>query len=283
MAFIPCVHNPYEFPKLVARFNCWKSASGTLQNGLNRYEIYDETCMNPALPSISNTYVIILRDCVLDVVLDCSNDTSTSTSSYMALKINGTVVLKSSDVTSFGNQKRATLAFSQGDVLSCEMKSDGNRVGCITEFYECRRNIEDLGMSFLRNFYYNKVFNGGYSDVFYFDQPTENRATLRKGQVVVDTTNRTVYLYADFDIILTKNTSDYWYVFKLTDFASSYLPKRDGGSAGTLQSLITDETSTVPSKSWFINLASSVCYVAVQKGQGFTLDDHYIVYNSWQY
>lgn len=132
----------------------------------------------------------------------------------------------------------------------------------------------------LKDAYKNKVNEVGM--ITYSLSPYSSRCTLNDGQVAVDTTNNTVYVYADFTVASTQGTGDYYQILGIDSMPTSYLPQRTSTTRET-QTLTTDPSSSVPTKSWFVWQSNSQIRISIHKGQGFTQGDRYIVYGSWMY
>lgn len=139
----------------------------------------------------------------------------------------------------------------------------------------------------LKDIFYNKVFNGGYTTYAITAYGSPARCTVNEGQVAVDTANKTVYVYVDLTVINeNKIANDWWTVTYCGNLDLSYLPM---GMASTTkkdyhQALITDENS--PAYKPIIALLHDTTQGIVLMspyGYGLTIGDRYIAYGSWQY
>lgn len=138
------------------------------------------------------------------------------------------------------------------------------------------------GTSTLKDVYYNIIFNGGHTA--YTLTPYSSRCTLSEGGIAVDTTNHTVYLYADFTVNQNLSSSSAFTMIE-TDMPNTYMPYVYSGTSLTrgYATLTVDNNSTVPTKSMTVNNLSGTVSVLRASGQGASINDHYIIYGSWKY
>ena len=137
------------------------------------------------------------------------------------------------------------------------------------------------GTTSLKDFYRDKVLNGGLTSICTL--ATGTRANFNEGDVVVDTTKRTCYLYADFTILADRpSPSDYSSLLAVSGMSNTYLPRYTTNSRSNMVGLCCDDTSTRPCSTSFGYGASSYRFIAGY-GESLYKDDHIIVYGSWTY
>lgn len=134
----------------------------------------------------------------------------------------------------------------------------------------------------LKDIFRSKVFGDTTGMVTGEFSAFNNRCEINEGRWVVDAEHRTVYVYIDFFILISQSSSDYWLQMTLPNFLESYLPQTTSTSH-VANVLCTDESSEVPSNSFFLAYYSSRTGMYVRKGDTLTENDHYIVYDAWQY
>ena len=134
--------------------------------------------------------------------------------------------------------------------------------------------------SHIKDAYRDKVFNSSgvtVCSVTEFDA----RVAISEGQLIIDTTNRTAWIYVDFTTLKSLGNSDYYGCMDIgSPFGSSYAPTTTNPSTRVAEVLCTDPSSTAPSKAFFIN-ANNRIYI--RKGAAFSANEHFTIYGSWQY
>lgn len=265
----------YSFPKLIDRYTTWKQANGSSAQIFLR-----EISKNPDyILWNSNTQLTILKDCILDVVINMSLNMDSgvgSGSKYFSIEVNGAEVMRAtltSQTTYFGARDTKTIEFHQGDIITGLAVSDGTYMSCSIDFYEHKRS-DIIDTSTLKDYYYNKVFNSGYKTNFALG-PYSSRCVVLEAGMAVDTDTRTIYTYADL-VPTGSNSSSYWTLLQSTGYTTSYAPKKTSTDA-TYQSLMTDPNCDVPTANFYIR-GTYICI-----NIGYTKDLRYICYGAWQY
>lgn len=140
--------------------------------------------------------------------------------------------------------------------------------------------ISGGGANSIKDAFREKVFNGTW-DYTYSMSGYNGRASVNEGRIVVDTTNKCAYLYADFECLTTQGSSGNWDTITVSGF-SHYYPANDQGST-TDMPLLCDDSSTVPSKRWCFRTDGVIANSKGDGRAGYTAGDHYIVYGAWTY
>ena len=140
----------------------------------------------------------------------------------------------------------------------------------------------------LKDIFHDKVFdNSGYTTYTITAYGSPARCTVNEGQVAIDTTIKTVYVYIDATIIgENKTVNDWWTVAYLGGIGFAYMPRGlySGTSRERLQDLITDVSSPAYKPLMAANHDSTQGLVLMSPyGYGLTVGDRYICYGSWQY
>lgn len=128
----------------------------------------------------------------------------------------------------------------------------------------------------LKDFYYDKVFNGGFS-VNYNITGVSGRATVSEGKISIDTSGKVGYIYLDVTA-LTTNSNPYANC-NIQTINSTYLPRNSSGNVLSVVPLVTDSSSDALD-TWHI-LYGSTCYMELVKST--VANRHYIVYGMWSY
>lgn len=137
------------------------------------------------------------------------------------------------------------------------------------------------GTTSLKDFYRNKVLNGGFTSFATFQSGT--RATLVEGDAVVDTANRRVWVYAEFNTLVDRASPSDWSTILMTSTSSTtYMPKYKTSSRSNNVGLICDESSD---RNYAMNFGfgSSVLGLILGYGDSLYKNEHVIVYGSWTY
>ena len=143
------------------------------------------------------------------------------------------------------------------------------------------RSGQGGGMTSLKDYYRDKVLNGGLTSICTLSDAT--RAKFNEGGVVADTTNRTCYLYVDMTILTDRvNPSDWSGLLTVTGMSTNYFPKTSTSSRSTSVPLITDESSSHILACVFGVVSSNSRFYA-SYGERLYANDHIIVYASWTY
>lgn len=123
-------------------------------------------------------------------------------------------------------------------------------------------------------------------DVNYTLTPHSGRANIAEGGIAIDTTNRIVYLYADFTMLSdVGSTSDWFGIIKTTtQVPSSYMPRNNSSSSSRNSSMqiVNDGSSDTNNPVLFVQAYQSTTYI----GSGykkFLTGERYIVYEVWSY
>lgn len=105
------------------------------------------------------------------------------------------------------------------------------------------------------------------------------RNTVDKGKVVVDTTNKTCYIYAEITILQNLAANDYHYMGIINNLPSSCSPKTT--SSSPMSATLTTEEG---SKAFAAGYWSQYGF-ALFKAYGNTLatNDKYTIFGSWMY
>ena len=139
------------------------------------------------------------------------------------------------------------------------------------------------GTTSLKDFYRDKVINGGLTEVTYTIY--NNRLNISEGKLVVDTSNNTVYVYFDFTTTATGGGSSTWAtLLTFSSELSNYLPKFASNSRNNAVGITTDSSSDY-NINFFIGYGSSNFprTFGGAYGKAFAIGEHYIVYGSWTY
>ena len=137
------------------------------------------------------------------------------------------------------------------------------------------------GANSIKDAIYDKAFNGGFNTTYTLSDAGYSRASVNEGRVAIDTTNRRAYLYADFTATATTGSAGDWNTLKIDNFNSNYYPANNNGAA-TPMPLLTDDTSTTPTKRWLLRTDA---VITNPKGgtPGYNSGDRFIVYGAWTY
>ena len=154
------------------------------------------------------------------------------------------------------------------------------------EVYGLKMQVSNLIVresSSLKDICRDKVLYGGYNEVSYTIY--SNRLTVNEGKLVVDTTNKAVYVYLDFTTLTSAGASNDWAT--LLSFSSelaNYLPQYSASNRNNMVGLMTD-TSSDDNINFFVGYGSSnnPRTFGGTYGKVFSANEHYIVYGSWTY
>ena len=148
--------------------------------------------------------------------------------------------------------------------------------------YESNLSSGGSGGGSIKDAYRSKVFGDTTGLTVGDITGYNNRAKVNEGRWAVDTTNKTVWLYADFTILASQYSQDYWAQITLVDYSTSYNPR--GRNTTKLDTaLTTDNSSDIPDMGFFKlydNINISVTY---PKSHLLRQGQNYIIYGSWTY
>lgn len=153
------------------------------------------------------------------------------------------------------------------------------QVDDITVFCEITPTLTSPSILDIKDAYKAKVFGDMTGLIYGNVEPTLDRTEDVTGRWVVDTQTTTVWVYAEFTSIV-RLSGDWYATVSLTGFnASLYLPQYKSTTRENAI-LTTDSSSTIPTNSFFVQSSGNI---SVHKGDIVNVDEHYIVYGSWQY
>ena len=136
-------------------------------------------------------------------------------------------------------------------------------------------------MSSLKDFYRDKVLNGGFTSFATFQSGA--RATLVEGDAVVDTANRRVWVYAEFNTLVDRvSPSDWSTILATSTTSTTYLPKYKTSSRSNCVGLMCDESSD-RAYSMCFGYGSSAIGIILGYGESLYKNEHVILYGSWTY
>ena len=136
------------------------------------------------------------------------------------------------------------------------------------------------GGTSLKDTFYDIVFNSGLTVNNFV--PYSSRCTLNEGGVVIDTTNRHIYLYVDVNITANYSGTEYNSLASCSALSSnSYFPKAKS-STPIDAALIVDDSSTRPAGQYSIGYDSSPS-AGWLRARAYTSGEHQIIYGGWVY
>ena len=141
------------------------------------------------------------------------------------------------------------------------------------------------GGNSLKDVYRNIVITNPNGYTSYSLSPYSSRCTISEGGVVDDTTNHTIYVYADYTVNSNQPTSSAFTMITVPNMGAEKMPYVYVSSSPVrgYATMTTDESSTQPTKSMCVNYVSSAVSIVRASGQGANANDHYIIYGSWKY
>lgn len=137
----------------------------------------------------------------------------------------------------------------------------------------------------LKDVYRDIVINNPNGFTSYSLAPYSGRVTIAEGSVVVDETNHTVYVYADYTVNSNQPTTSAYSMMTITGFSTNLMPYVYSSTSLVrgYATLTTDDSSTNSTKSLVVFNSSGTPSILRASGQGATANDHYIIYGSWKY
>lgn len=140
----------------------------------------------------------------------------------------------------------------------------------------------------MRDLIYDKVFNGGFTTTYDFI-PYRDRVTINEGKIAIDTTNRVVYLYADFTLLQDLSSNTYYMLNTDPLFPSSAYNPRGQSTLSVIYPLFIDRITPVSSSATLKYDAFKFGYYSASLN-GLTTNaiavktnERYQVYSAWQY
>ena len=112
--------------------------------------------------------------------------------------------------------------------------------------------------------------------------PYNSRCTINEGGVVIDTTNRHIYLYVDLNVITNYSGTEYNSLASCSALSSNtYFPKTKSSTPVDMP-LIADDSSTRPDGQYSIGYDPSPS-AGWLRSRGYTSGERQIVYGGWVY